>query len=59
MLASAAKEMVSGWKFIHHDPVEFPLTIQFILSTAETRKSDVVRFDMEDKIIINGYRTKN
>lgn len=59
MLVSAAKEMISEWKFLQHDPTEFTVTIQYILTTTPNRSSDVVIFDLGKKIVIKGFRTKS
>ncbi|MDP1830562.1 MAG: energy transducer TonB [Geothrix sp.] len=59
MLVNAAKEMISEWKFLQHDPTEFTVTIQYLLATTPTRASDVVVFDLGKKIVIKGFRTKS
>ena len=58
MLVNASKEMVAEWKFVEHEPTDFVLTIQFELSTTESRTNDVVVFDLSNKILIRGIRTK-
>ncbi len=59
MLVNAATEMISEWRFLQHDPVEFTVTIQYILTTTPYRCSDVVVFDLGKKIVIKGFRTKS
>ncbi|WP_306589372.1 hypothetical protein [Geothrix sp. 21YS21S-4] len=58
MLVGAVKDMISEWKFLQHEPAEFTVTIQYLLTTCPVRVSDVVVFDLEKKIVIKGVRTK-
>jgi hypothetical protein len=58
MLSIAATEMVFEWKFLKHDHTDFIITIQYILTTTGNRVNDIVSFDVANKIVIHGVRTK-